>query len=554
MLNFNERCSDGSLLTRPVWKVLIYDRLGQDIISPLLTVKQLRDLGVTLHLPLHTKRDSITEAPAVYFILPTDENIQRICQDIKQQVYGTFYLNFLTAISREKLEHIALAVCQSGNTEIISKVVDQFLNFIAIEDDLFILREYQSDLISYQALNSSSVSEAEITGIIETIADSLFSTFVNLGVVPIIRCSPSNAAEMVAESLDKKIRENLADMNNNLFVPNFQNFSHLSFNRPLLIILDRHIDLATPLHHTWTYQALAHDLLGLNLNRIIVPPDTESRLRNPDAEAKTYDLQSTDTFWNTFKGSPFPTVAESIQAELDAYKAQEGEVKRLKDAMGLSDTDNPDVVSGAIASSTAMLTSAISSLPELMEKKKSIDMHTNIAMTLLDNIKERKLDEYFEIEEKIMTRSTIDKGVLDIIRNPQAGVELDKLRLLAIQYISSQDMSEADLALYLPSLQNSIHCSSLFNYLNKWKSISKLLTGPVADGLTAGNTASSVSTMFSKLVSSGSKLWTEGVKNLVIRDKNLPVTRITDALMENKSISEIKEYKYFDPKLQSSSL
>ena len=38
-------------------------------------------------------------------------------------------------------------------------------------------------------------------------------------------------------------------------------YLYFSFNRPLLIILDRHIDLATPLHHTWTYQALAHDLL-----------------------------------------------------------------------------------------------------------------------------------------------------------------------------------------------------------------------------------------------------------------------------------------------------
>jgi hypothetical protein len=34
-----------------------------------------------------------------------------------------------------------------------------------------------------------------------------------------------------------------------------------SFQRPLLVILDRNVDLATPLHHTWTYQALAHDVL-----------------------------------------------------------------------------------------------------------------------------------------------------------------------------------------------------------------------------------------------------------------------------------------------------
>lgn len=31
-------------------KVLVYDSYGQSVISPLLNVKQLRDLGVTLHL------------------------------------------------------------------------------------------------------------------------------------------------------------------------------------------------------------------------------------------------------------------------------------------------------------------------------------------------------------------------------------------------------------------------------------------------------------------------------------------------------------------------
>ena len=34
-----------------------------------------------------------------------------------------------------------------------------------------------------------------------------------------------------------------------------------SFQRPMMVILDRNFDLATPLHHTWTYQALAHDVL-----------------------------------------------------------------------------------------------------------------------------------------------------------------------------------------------------------------------------------------------------------------------------------------------------
>lgn len=34
----------------PTWKILIYDRVGQDIISPLISIKELRDLGITLHM------------------------------------------------------------------------------------------------------------------------------------------------------------------------------------------------------------------------------------------------------------------------------------------------------------------------------------------------------------------------------------------------------------------------------------------------------------------------------------------------------------------------
>ena len=53
----------------------------------------------------------------------------------------------------------------------------------------------------------------------------------------------------------------------------------------------------------------------------------------------------------------------------------------------MSEEDDPDVVEGSLADNTARLTSAVSSLPELLEKKKRIDTHTNIAMAILENIK-----------------------------------------------------------------------------------------------------------------------------------------------------------------------
>ena len=41
----------------------------------------------------------------------------------------------------------------------------------------------------------------------------------------------------------------------------------------------------------------------------------------------------------------------------------------------------------------------------------------------------------------------------------------------------------------------------------------------------------------------------EGVKNLVVKKHNLPVTKIVDELMEIKQGSYNEEYLYFDPKI-----
>jgi len=55
--------------------------------------------------------------------------------------------------------------------------------------------------------------------------------------------------------------------------------------------------------------------------------------------------------------------------------------------------------------------------------------------------------------------------------------------------------------------------------------------------------------MFAKLMSRGSNFFMEGVKNLVFKKHNLPVTRIVDHLMELKPSPDTDDFRYFDPKL-----
>lgn len=66
-------------------------------------------------------------------------------------------------------------------------------------------------------MNKGETNDSEMDTILDTIVDSLFSLFATLGVVPIIRSPKGNAAEMVAEKLDKKLRESLRDTRKGLF-------------------------------------------------------------------------------------------------------------------------------------------------------------------------------------------------------------------------------------------------------------------------------------------------------------------------------------------------
>ena len=67
------------------------------------------------------------------------------------------------------------------------------------------------------------------------------------------------------------------------------------------MLVDRGVDLATPLHHTWTYQALAHDVLNLSLNRVTLTENDDTHGTNR-TKTKEFDLNNTDLFWSAHKG------------------------------------------------------------------------------------------------------------------------------------------------------------------------------------------------------------------------------------------------------------
>ncbi|PQQ18366.1 SEC1 family transport protein SLY1 [Prunus yedoensis var. nudiflora] len=167
-----------------VYKILIYDKFCQNILSPLIHVKDLRKHGVTLYFLIDKDRKPVHDVPAVYFVQPSHSNIQRIIADTSSSLYDSFHLNFSSLIPRPLLEDLASGTLNSDSIHRISKVHDQYLEFVTLEDNLFSLAQKSS----YVQLNDPSAGDREIEEIVDKIVGGLFCVLATLAVVPIIRC------------------------------------------------------------------------------------------------------------------------------------------------------------------------------------------------------------------------------------------------------------------------------------------------------------------------------------------------------------------------------
>jgi len=166
------------------WKILIYDAACRSIISPILSVKELRRRGVTLHLLLSSEREPIPDVPAVYFCRPTRENLAIIARDCERGLYQRAHLNFVTKLDRALMEDFAKLVVQSSSLDVIASVHDQYLDYVCLEQRLFSLHKVNS----YADINGSGATEQVIEQAMTDIAYGLFSVVASLGLIPVIRC------------------------------------------------------------------------------------------------------------------------------------------------------------------------------------------------------------------------------------------------------------------------------------------------------------------------------------------------------------------------------
>lgn len=527
MLNLNQPVnSTGGTANEDVYKILIYDRFCQDILSPLIHVKDLRKHGVTLYFLLDKDRKPVNDVPAVYFVQPTLHNIQRIITDASRSLYDSFHLNFSSSIPRPLLEDLASGTLSSDSIHRIAKVHDQYLEFVTLEDNLFSL----ANKSCYVQMNDPSAGDTEIEAIVEKIVSGLFCVLSTLSVVPIIRCPRGGPAEMVASLLEQRLRDHLL-AKNNLFSEG-GNFAS-SFQRPILCLFDRNFELSVAIQHDFRYRPLVHDVLGLRLNRLSV--------QGEKGGMKSYELDRLDPFWVANGYLEFPEVAVEIETQLNKYKKDVDEVNKRTGGHEGAEFDGTDLIGN-----TKHLMNAVNSLPELTERKQVIDKHTNIATVLLGDIKNRSLDSFAKKESEMLVRGGIDRNELIGVLKGK-GTKLDKLRFAIMYLISMETIIQSEVEVIETALKESEVDISAFQYVKKIKSLNVSFAS--ANSASRSNIVDWAEKLYGQSISAV----TAGMKNLLSADHQLALSRTVEALMEGKPNPEIDSYLVFDPRAPKSS-
>ena len=174
---------------------------------------------------------------------------------------------------------------------------------MADADELGVVRqvhEYYADVIPIDKTLFSLNSQRLVNTTVGRPASAILSVFLALKTRPAdIRFTASSPATraLAAEVSARLVSDDIHDF-------------PLDDESPTLLILDRKSDPVTPLLSQWTYQAMVHELLGLNNGRVMLPdiPEGEVTMSGRD-----------DTFFDENKYQNFGDLGAEIQTLMQSF-------------------------------------------------------------------------------------------------------------------------------------------------------------------------------------------------------------------------------------------
>ncbi|KAK9134596.1 hypothetical protein Syun_013926 [Stephania yunnanensis] len=281
-------------------KVLILDSETVKIVSVVYSQSELLQKEVFLVETVETNsKESMSHLKAVYFLRPTSENVQHLRRQLALPRFGEYHL-FFSNIMKDTQLHI---LADADEQEVVRQVQEFYADFVAIDPYHFTLN-YQFNHI-YMLPTVVDPPSSQI--FCDRVVDAISAVFLALKRRPVIRYQrTSDVAKRIAQEAARLMYEK----ENGLF--DFRR-SEIS---PLLLVVDRRDDPVTPLLNQWTYQAMIHELIGIEDNKV----DLKHLGKIPKDQQEVVLSSEQDAFFKANMYENFGDLGMNIKKMVDEFQ------------------------------------------------------------------------------------------------------------------------------------------------------------------------------------------------------------------------------------------
>jgi len=285
-------------------KVLLLDTSTAQILSCVYSQTEILSQQVYLVSNLddrsaHSKQSHLN---AVVFIRPTDSSIDNLAKELNKPRFAEYHIFLSGIVTGANLRKLASA----DVTERVRQVQEMYADFLPMNADLWTLQQ-----------RSLAMSVAAGTSWAQRYAVPFNRNVQGLqGMLLAIKKQPSciryAAHSPAAEELARELHESI--QGDDIF--HFRR--HPAQGGLQVLILDRRDDPVTPLLSQWTYQAMVHELLGLNNHRVVL-----KGAPNIAKDLEEVVLSATqDEFFRDNRFKNFGELGEEVQRLLREYQQQ----------------------------------------------------------------------------------------------------------------------------------------------------------------------------------------------------------------------------------------
>ena len=355
--------------------------------------------------------DKKSHLKAVCFLRPTEANAGLLVRELTRPRFAEYHIFFTSIVSSGLLRLVA----ESDVHERVQQVQEFYGDFLPVDSDLITLNCRDTMVMS---ASSETAQSREYARLYERNRHGLQCMLLALRRQP--RQIRYQASSGLAGQLAKDVHEQIRS--DQIF-----HFRPASSRGTLLLVIDRMDDPVTPLLSQWTYQAMVHELLGLNNHRVVlkgaphVAKDLEEVVLNT----------SQDDFFRRHRNSNFGELGEAVQGLLRDYRDSSKGINGAADLETIED-----------------MQSFMERFPELRSRSHTVSKHVAIMGELARLVDVCSLMDVGQFEQELACcddQATHRKELLDKLGHASHVKVPDKLRLgmlFALRYERSANLHE----------------------------------------------------------------------------------------------------------------